>query len=165
MLIRGVVASWYGSAHDARIFSESNLKLVLEGIDGGHVLGDAGYSLRPYLLTPVAIPRTRAEKAYNKAHSATRMFIERTIGAFKRRFPAMSRKMRFGGGIAGVEKAGNAIVACAVLNNFAKMRNDDVSDDANDANLEGDNGGAGNHIPANAEGAAKRRLIIQNHFA
>lgn len=165
MLIRGVVASWYGSAHDARVFSDSNLRLVLEGIRRGHVLGDAGYPLRSYLMTPVAVPRTREEKAYNKAHSATRMFIERTIGAFKRRFPAMARKMRFGGEIAGVEKAANAIVACAVLYNFAKMRNDILGEQENGGNRDEDVAGVGNAYLDNAEGAAKRRMIIQNHFA
>ena len=53
-LIRNVVARWPGSTHDSRIFENSDIchrfqQQEIEGI----LLGDNGYPLRPYLMTPL----------------------------------------------------------------------------------------------------------------
>ena len=47
-----VVARWPGSTHDATIFQESGLRRWLEEEPRGWLVGDSGYPLRPYLLTP-----------------------------------------------------------------------------------------------------------------
>ncbi|GLH09680.1 Uncharacterized protein GBIM_14730 [Gryllus bimaculatus] len=47
--IMDIVARWYGSAHDSRIFNESALKLKFEGGQfHGRLLEDSGYAGPPY---------------------------------------------------------------------------------------------------------------------
>ena len=157
LLIRNVVASWRGSTHDARIFSESVLKQKLMTIPQQyHVLGDRGYPCLPYLLTPVANPRTQAERNYNFAHSSTRMVIERVNGILKRRFPCLSFPLRFSS-----RKCCIVIVACTVLHNIARVHND--FDDENNAAVNNLNN-AVNIINGNAQGFGKRQAIITNNF-
>lgn len=86
MLIFDVVAKWPGSTHDARILRESALHRAFEeGTLSGLLLGDSGYPLKKWLMTPVIAPRTAQERAYNFKHSSTRSIIERCIGVLKRR--------------------------------------------------------------------------------
>jgi len=49
-------------------------------------IGDSGYPLRPWLLTPINNPITEAEKYYNTKHMSTRSLIERCNGVLKMRF-------------------------------------------------------------------------------
>jgi len=83
---------WPGSNHDQSIFNFSLLKIRLEDGEFGDslLLGDAGYSCKRYLLTPLASPVTTAEKNYQKAFVQTRLIVERTIGIWKRRFPVIA---------------------------------------------------------------------------
>ena len=61
-----VVARWYGSAHDSTIFHHSRLHGEIANGDfpDCHLLGDAGYPCKSFLLTPIANPRTPAEQRY-----------------------------------------------------------------------------------------------------
>ena len=81
-----IVAKWPGSLHDATIFENSPLKTHLEATKNGWLLGDSGYPLRQYLITPKLHPRTEAENKFNTAHSVTRIVVERAFGALKSRF-------------------------------------------------------------------------------
>ena len=49
-----VVSKWHGSTHDSAVFNSSVLKCHLEtgGARDGWLLGDRGYALQPYLMTP-----------------------------------------------------------------------------------------------------------------
>ena len=76
---------WLGKAHDSRVFESSPLKEILESGDNGCVLGDSGYPLKPYLLTPVLFLKSVAEQQYNNAHAKVRSVVERTLGIFKSR--------------------------------------------------------------------------------
>ena len=55
-----VVAKWPGATHDAFIWANSNLCEIFENrqIGNGWLIGDSGYPLRPWLLTPVSQPTT-----------------------------------------------------------------------------------------------------------
>ena len=89
MVFISVVAKFPGRAHDSFIFEQSFLceKLRQHLVpSGGWLLGDSGYPLRSYLLTPVLNPSTQAEMSYNAAHARTRSIIERVIGLLKARF-------------------------------------------------------------------------------
>ena len=77
-----MVARWPGSTHDSFVFNNCALKQSLErgqynfGRPYCHLIGDSGYALRPYLLTPVAHPADAHERQYNKALKGTRYLSE-----------------------------------------------------------------------------------------
>jgi len=63
MCFTNIVARWYGSAHDARIFENSNLSDDLEGgIVPGLLLGDSAYPCLAYLMPPYSAPTTVPQK-------------------------------------------------------------------------------------------------------
>lgn len=78
------------------------------------MLGDSGYPLRNYLLTPLVQTHNPVEELYNKNHIKTRTVIERTFGIWKRRFPVLKIGMR-----CKLDLMKNIIVATAVLHNMA----------------------------------------------
>jgi hypothetical protein len=58
-----VVANWSGSAHDSFIMRNSNIWHAFEtGQLQGLILGDSGYALRPWLMTPIRRPATDSEE-------------------------------------------------------------------------------------------------------
>jgi DDE superfamily endonuclease len=78
--------------------------------------GDSGYPQEPWLMTPVTVPTTPSEQAYNLAHAKTRNIIERCFGVLKSRFRCLDKS---GGTL--LYKPGKAckiFVASAVLHNF-----------------------------------------------
>ncbi|XP_046408558.1 putative nuclease HARBI1 [Ischnura elegans] len=123
MSITNLVARWPGSTHDQNIFSHSRLKGLLENDDlrGGIILGDSGYALKKYLLTPIRNPMGNYHKEYNKCHTKTRNVIERMFGIWKRRFPVLSIGLRLS-----LDMALRVIVACGVLHNLAILSNEDI---------------------------------------
>ena len=61
-------------------------KDYLETHNIGQLIGDSGFPLRPYLLTPVMHPNYEAERIYNNKHSKTRVVVEKAFGHLKSRF-------------------------------------------------------------------------------
>nr|XP_049703859.1 putative nuclease HARBI1 [Helicoverpa armigera] len=116
-----IVTRWPGSTHDSLIFSNSAAKFQFDTnrFQNGLVLGDSGYFLNHYLLTPLSDPRTEAERLYNESHIRTRNVIERCFGVWKRRFPVLSIGMR-----CRIPLAQDIIVATAILHNLARIRNE-----------------------------------------
>jgi hypothetical protein len=78
------------------------------------ILGDGGYGVRPFLLTPLERPQTPAEHRYNESQIRTRNPVERSYGVWKRRFPILALGMRVE-----LEKVLVIINACAVLYNIS----------------------------------------------
>jgi hypothetical protein len=82
-----------GSAHDSRVFNESELgKFMLENDKfffqrGLYLIGDSAYSLRSYLLTPYdrAKPGS-AEDTFNFYLSSNRISVECAFGMIDRRW-------------------------------------------------------------------------------
>ncbi|CAI6369322.1 unnamed protein product [Macrosiphum euphorbiae] len=83
------------------------------------ILGDAGYALSHYLLTPIANPTTKAERLYNESQIRTRNVVERTFGVWKRRFPVLFFGLRLK-----METSMAVIQSCAILHNIARLAND-----------------------------------------
>lgn len=113
-----LIAKWPGSSHDSFVWNNSILCQLFENkkIPRGWLLGDSGYPLRPYLLTPVLNPTTHKENSYNMAHAKTRCVIERCFGVWKMRFRCVDTS---GGALQfSPERACNIIVATAVLHNI-----------------------------------------------
>ncbi|XP_053344401.1 putative nuclease HARBI1 [Clarias gariepinus] len=88
-----IVAKWPGSTHDSFVWANSAICQVAEegGFGDSWLLGDSGYPLRPYLITPVQHPATNAEEMFNQAHVRTRSTVERTIGLWKQRYRCISK--------------------------------------------------------------------------
>ncbi|XP_050689013.1 putative nuclease HARBI1 [Eriocheir sinensis] len=111
-----VVARWPGSVHDSRVFENSRLCAEIEvNLNPRyHLLGDAGYPLRRYLMTPVSFPDNAHERAYNYSHSQTRNTVERAFGTLKRRFGYLGKRVR-----TSLDTTKTVVVACVVLHNIA----------------------------------------------
>ncbi|KAI8430399.1 hypothetical protein MSG28_000684 [Choristoneura fumiferana] len=119
--IQDIVARWRGSTHDARIFNECSLKERFEAGEfrGKRLLGDSGYKLEPYLLTPVLRAQSASEERYNTAHIATRNTVERCFGVWKARFRCLLQGMTVK-----LQNVKTTVIALAVLHNIAIMHND-----------------------------------------
>ncbi|KAK5648020.1 hypothetical protein RI129_002912 [Pyrocoelia pectoralis] len=111
-----VVARWPGSTHDSTIFNNCALKAQFERGDypNSYLLGDCGYPMRNYFLTPLLNPNGRAQQLYNNSLIRTRISIERAIGVWKRRFPIMAYGTRLK-----LDTILTIIVATTVLHNLA----------------------------------------------
>lgn len=80
-------------------------------------IGDRGYPLKPWLMTPIANPRTAQEQQYNRAHALSRTVVERAIGLLKGRWLCLSSA---GGTLQyKPDKVCHIILACSVLHNVA----------------------------------------------
>ena len=152
---------------------ESNHKPVT-----GFLLGDSGYMLRDWLLTPLTNPRTQREMAYNFHQSSARTTVERSIGVAKRRWHCL-RRLR----VAPV-KACEIITVCLMLHNRARLyalpdaESDDEDDDVDDSN-DGDDseanddaaavptqvgGGLQNERTRTAAGKVVRNQVMNMYF-
>lgn len=116
--IQDIVCRWPGSTHDSTIFNNSRIRARFENGEFGDslLLGDGGYAVRNYLITPLRNPVTPAEHLFNESQIRTRNPIERLFGVLKRRFPILSLGIRID-----VRKVEAIVVACAVLHNIARQ--------------------------------------------
>src|SRR5699024_7910665 len=78
------------------------------------LLGDAGYPVKNYLLTPLAQVNGRGKKLYNEAQIRTRNPMERSHGVWIRRWPVLSNGTNLK-----LPKVQWVIVATAVVHNIA----------------------------------------------
>ncbi|XP_063216851.1 putative nuclease HARBI1 [Bacillus rossius redtenbacheri] len=122
LTILNVNARYGGATHDAFIWANSRAMVEMREMHtrNGHtswLLGDSGYPLQQWLLTPVvgAAPGT-PEYLYTSRHVATRSCIERCNGVLKSRFRCLrkDRVLHYK-----PTKAASIINACAVLHNLA----------------------------------------------
>lgn len=168
--ITDIVARWPGSVHDSTIFNNSRLRGTFEErvYGDGFLLGDSGYPIKSFLMTPLLNPRTLAEQLYNESHIRTRNTIERLFGIWKRRFPVLSLGLRVQ-----LDKVMAIIIATAVLHNVARQnRNEEPELDPN-LNLPapwneifnyGNINPLDNMDNINNENAAGRRILITDYF-
>ena len=85
-LVYDVVVKWPGSVHDAGIFDLSDIKRKLEEEKLGTLLGDSGYPLRHYLLTPILNALNADQEYYNDNLKSARTKAEHTYGILKMRY-------------------------------------------------------------------------------
>jgi len=78
------------------------------------LVGDSGYALKTYLMTPFLNPTGDGQNTYNEAQIRTRNAVERSYSVWKKRFPvlAVGINMKF-------ESVESILVATAVLHNIA----------------------------------------------
>ena len=108
--------------HDSRIFQLSSISRTLPETCANvhHILGDAAYLLREYLITPYRNPQDEGSKKFNQAFSATRVRIENCFGLLKQRFRQLMM-LEFWD----VSSMSKFIMACCVLHNICLLQNDD----------------------------------------
>lgn len=76
-----------GATHDAYVLRSSSVPAIMETLpEGGWLLGDSGYPLKEWLLTPFLSPSNPQEEKYNESLSKTRIVVERAFGVLKSRF-------------------------------------------------------------------------------
>lgn len=115
-----VDCGWPGSVHDNRIFKNSDIyRIMLPNTFNTFILGDAGYGLTPFIMTPFKNPDGNIQRFYNKFHAKNRVIIEQSFGQLKRRFPILRYGIRLK-----MENMCACITACFILHNVAKHIND-----------------------------------------
>ena len=120
MIFTDVNAQWPGGHHDSFILNESTIHDNFERGDYGEgwLLGDSGYGLKRWLMTPIATPVTNQQRKYNLSHRKTRCPIERSFGALKSRWRIIDHS---GGRLCYLpEKVAKINVTCCVLHNICK---------------------------------------------
>ncbi|KAK4876491.1 hypothetical protein RN001_012913 [Aquatica leii] len=116
-LIRDIVCRWHGAAHDATIFANSRIRARMENREFGEesvLVGDSGYGIRNYLITPLRNPHGQVEQLFNESQIRTRNPVERTFGIWKKRFPVLAFDLRLH-----LRTVKPLIVATSVLHNIA----------------------------------------------
>ncbi|KAK3107882.1 hypothetical protein FSP39_024372, partial [Pinctada imbricata] len=150
---------WPGRVHDSKVLKNSSLwDTGFIRCDGGryHLLGDAAYPLKEWLLTPYRDNGhlTRKQRRFNEVHSAKRQVIERAFGLLKNRF----RRLQFINMIS-IDEICKTIVCACVFHNICILQNDlDVLDgiffEDNDGNI-----APLQILESDAQGQAKRVQI------
>ncbi|KAH7980386.1 hypothetical protein HPB49_015464 [Dermacentor silvarum] len=106
-----------GSDHDSFVWWTTWLRRRFQAgriaNSGAYLIGDSGYPLDPWLLTPVPghPPMQTAEGKYNTAHATLRSVVERCIGLLMSRFRCLQRYLTV---LYEPERAANIVAACAV---------------------------------------------------
>ncbi|KAL5237402.1 hypothetical protein ACI65C_004812 [Semiaphis heraclei] len=175
--ILNVSAKFPGSANDACVWNSSSVKpFVMNLHERGHSsyleLGDSGYALRPWLMTPYLDPAPRSPEAlYNDSFCSIRSIIERCIGVLKMRFRCLlkHRVLHYT-----PNKASKIINTCVVLHNMCIMDNvpllDIGEDDSTDLGIyqqleeSVNNDVADIRNPELANGRRVRQQIVESLF-
>ncbi|KAH7959705.1 hypothetical protein HPB49_013130 [Dermacentor silvarum] len=146
--------------HDSHVFSLSPLSKKISAVCQGsfHLLGDAAYPLREYLLTPYRDygALTKQQKGFNYKFSATRVLIENAFSNLKKRFrQLMYLELRT------IQWLNKFIISCCILHNLCIEYGDVEPDDDDDEQVPNDvqwQNCSDNHIDESGEERALRRL-------
>ncbi|XP_020712831.1 putative nuclease HARBI1 [Ceratitis capitata] len=119
MVITYVDARHPGANHDAFIWKHSTAEQMLNSdFNNGKIntwlLGDSGYPLEPYLMTPFRLPGDEIQRRFSDRHAKARNIIGRCFGVLKNKFRCIisSRGLQYS-----TEKASKVINACCELRN------------------------------------------------
>jgi hypothetical protein len=96
---------------------------------GYHLIGDSGYTLYPWLLTPFLDDSDPVKRRYNYKLSSTRMKIENCFGLLKNRWRILKSELSMKSMHGNVQ----IVESCIFLHNFCITEGDDVQiDDVRD---------------------------------
>ncbi|KAF0706622.1 hypothetical protein AaE_014021 [Aphanomyces astaci] len=120
-----------GSYSDKKIWKRSKLGKSIHGKIpmGCFILGDAGYTLLPWLITPF-VPReeggklSKLQKHFNFKLSSCRMSVECAFGRLKERFRILKTPMKE----KSLDRTVSVVTACFVLHNIFLHYKDDLFD-------------------------------------
>ncbi|KAJ8971516.1 hypothetical protein NQ314_000658 [Rhamnusium bicolor] len=97
MILLNVNARYPGATHDSAIWEVSTInrhlrRRYLEGQRNTWLLGDSGYPLQPWLMTPITDAAPNSPEAhYTKCHVRARNVGERGNGTWKERFRCLKK--------------------------------------------------------------------------
>ncbi|XP_048484566.1 putative nuclease HARBI1 [Plutella xylostella] len=159
-------AAFGGAAHDSFVWNQSPIKTLMEDLNrNGSVcwfLGDSGYALRPWMLTPILNAAVGSpEEHYTDMHCHVRNTVERCIGVLKARWRCLlaHRVLHYE-----PTKAAKIVNACCVLHNIANAHNLPVPDDlpaAGDIRQQHNNIGNVANGAADADAGRMRANLVQ----
>lgn len=121
MQIQAVDSRYPGASHDSFVWNISSARqYILNQYRTGdrtyRLLGDCGYGIEPFLLTPYRNPQFNSQQyKFNLAHSAARNIVERTIGVLKNRFRCLLGTLHYN-----PEKVVKVINVCCALHNICR---------------------------------------------
>ncbi|XP_069128985.1 putative nuclease HARBI1 [Argopecten irradians] len=153
-----VVCKWPGSVHDSFILTNSGVGTTVDQMDGW-LLGDSGYPLRPWLLTPVAIPASKSDEMYNKSNMKTRNVVERSFGLLKSRFRCLHKST--GCIMFSPAKTCKVVYVCFILHNLCIDNAVDPPENEIDPEPEPENIQYHGHLD---DGRDVRAHLIQQRF-
>ncbi|XP_046406372.1 putative nuclease HARBI1 [Ischnura elegans] len=115
------ICTYPGSVHDHFIWSHSRVRRILmdayrDRFGMYFLIGDSGYALEPWLLTPLPhAEEGTPEFRYTAAHCATRSVVERLFGVLKGRWRCLlrDRTLHYH-----PQRASDIISVCAILHNI-----------------------------------------------
>lgn len=118
MHILDVDACRPGSCHDSFVWNMSDAKRYYsekcEEDRNFWLLGDSGYPLKPYLMTPYKSPSYgSAQHTFNQKHTLARNIVERTIGVLKSRFRCLQNTLPYS-----PSKVVTIVNVCCALHNI-----------------------------------------------
>lgn len=128
--ILAAYARYGGATHDAHIWENCGVKDFLENQYNQRgatrwLIGDSGYPLQPWLLTPIRNPENQSEQNYNYHHIRARNCVERLNGVLKKVFGCLS-------GDRGLHMSpsytGTIINVCCTLHNIRLKKNQPMPD-------------------------------------
>lgn len=152
--------------HDSRVLKLSDINEQLPGICEGkfHILGDAAYPIREWIMVPYRDygNLSEKEKLYNKKFCATRVLIENSFGLLKGRFRQLTEL-----DIHNVDKISKFIISCCVIHNLCIDNNDDFIDqcEINPENVLYAEDIGEQEILLRRLGELKRNQIMENLYA
>lgn len=130
MNVRAVDACRPGSCHDAFIWGLSGARTYFlneytNGDTSSRLLGDSGYGLEPFLITPYKDVTIRTmEHKFNNKHASARNIVERVIGVLKSRFRCLLGTLVYS-----PEKVIKIINVCCALHNICREYNIEYHED------------------------------------
>ncbi|XP_067633131.1 putative nuclease HARBI1 [Eurosta solidaginis] len=120
--INVINARYGGAAHDSFVWKQSEQRIMLEekfeinSNNNSWLLGDSGYPLEPWCITPYRNPAEgSSESVFNAVHSKARCMVERTIGIYKGRWKILCNDKR---GRYTPQKVAMFSNVCAALHNI-----------------------------------------------
>ncbi|CAN9506912.1 unnamed protein product [Ophioblennius macclurei] len=129
MVLTNLVARWPGSTLNSFVLTHSSVgnKLQTGAARDGWLLGDIGYPLTPWLLTPYANPQSAEEARFNEVHSEAHSVVQRAISLLKARWRCLDTSdCRL---LYNPAKVCSMIRACGVLHNIALRKAIPLSSD------------------------------------
>ncbi|XP_033740007.1 protein ALP1-like [Pecten maximus] len=152
---------WPGRVHDAKVLRNSRLwESGFHKCENGryHLLGDAAYPLKEWLLTPYRDNGhlTRQQLSFNMRLSSKRQVIERAFAQLKGRF----RRLKYVN-IKSVEEICKAVLCACILHNVCIIEADSLEDMLLEENQVPENYPGMAVLQNDAQGQLKRLNITQ----